>query len=64
MRDDSTLSARAVLMYLLPRDHSNGIKPLYACPVYPFASLFSQKYDVALAIETFITNNTIPCFIQ
>ena len=51
-------------MYLLPRERSNSINPVYAGAVYPFASLFYQSYDVALAIETFITNNTIHCSIH
>ena len=57
-------SRRAVLMYLLPRDRSNGIKPLCTGPVYPFASLFFQSYKVALPVKTFIANNTIHCFIH
>ena len=37
MRDESTLSARAVLMYLLSRDRSDGINPL--CAGWPGLSL-------------------------
>ena len=45
---------------LLPRDRSNGSNR----SVYPFASLFLQSYDDVFAVETFITNNTIHCFIH
>ena len=42
----------------------NGIEPLCTGPVFPFASLFFQSYDIALTGEIFITNNTIHCFVR